>query len=345
MNWMELAMHQAQQQIQDVKLVVMGHVSSYDPEKHAVKVMIPHMRDEDDNPLETNFIQLGTLMVGDHWGIQYAPKGGATPDEPTQGEQCLVMILNRKDGLFACAHLLFNDDMKPPGDGNEDNIGNDKGGDNDDPQGHNRMEGGEFQCHHESGSFLKFYQNGDVQVYTKANLNIYPEQDCNIDVRQGDLNVTVEEGDLMVNVQQGDLDVTLEAGDLNATLWKGDLTVQVDAGDVDIETLVGNITANTEAGSILGMTTSGDILLSSISGTINIQAALEVDIICDSIINLIAPAINAGVNIATVQQLCNTAFLTLFNTHTHTDPQGGSTGPPVIPAVPGVQSTVNFWAS
>lgn len=50
-------------------------------------------------------------------------------------------------------------------------------------------------------------------------------------------------------------------------------------------------------------------------------------------------SVEVGNLAAAVDALVKESFLTLYNAHTHPDPTSGSTGPPVVPAVVGVDST------
>ncbi|MBY0548725.1 MAG: hypothetical protein K2W95_15755 [Candidatus Obscuribacterales bacterium] len=186
MQWIHDVMQQAQQQVGDVKLVLFGHISSYDPTLHAVRVIIPQYRDSNDSPLETSWIPLGTLAVGNGFGIQYAPKGGATASNPGDGEQCAVLVFNRGTGLMASAQLFFNDLMVPPGNG--DNETQDYiGAQSVDPYGRNMLEAGELVMRHQSGSFIKMYDDGQIQVVSRDNLSLHAERDVNLIMNNGSL--------------------------------------------------------------------------------------------------------------------------------------------------------------
>lgn len=335
-------LHASQANVGETKLIKWGHVSSYDPDKNAVKVII--MQDEDDEPCETNWITLGAGVVGDKFGVQYALKGGATKDEPEKGEQVQIHILERGSGHMTTAHLSWNEEMTPPGGGNktqeeedqeaQEEEDGEKFGWDEDPKGRKKLEGGEQVSLFEGGCFLKFYKDGSVQIFTKKDLHIYAKEEANIVVREGDLNVTVEKGDMNVLINKGNLEATLEEGDLDCKVELGNTTIDTPFGDTSI---------TSEEGSIIVTTESGDIALSTMTGEVTIEATAAT-VIADGLINLIAPIINAGVDPATVQRLCNEAFLILFNNHIHPAP-GGVTGAPTNQAIVGFETTVDFAAS
>ncbi|GEM_PF-4338255 len=324
--------HVSKANVGETKLIKWGHVSSYDPETHAVKVMI--MQDEDDEPCETNWISLGAGVTGDKTGVQYALQGGATKDEPEKGEQVQVHILERSDGHMMTAHLCWNEKMEPPGSGKKSQEEQDqeaqeeedgeKFGWDEDKKGREKLKAGEYVMLLPGGSFLKFYEDGNVQLFAKKDLHLYVKEEANIVVREGDLNVTVEKGSANIIVEEGDLNSLVELGNTTVTTPLGDTLV------------------SSEEGSILVITESGDIGISTISGDVSVEGT-TVSVIADGLINLIAPFINAGLDPAQVQRLCNEAFLLLFNGHSHNAP-GGITSAPLIPAIVDAETTTVFAA-
>lgn len=331
-------MHLAQSQMQDVKTVKYGHISSYDPEKHAVKVIIPQDRTSDDKPFETEFIPLGAISVGNGWGIQIAPKGGATPDEPEKGEQVAVHIFQRNMGVMKAATLAFGTEMLPPGNGDEgeepEEGAENKEGWDEDKKGKIKLKGGEFLLKHESGAFLKFYEDGNVQLFTQKDLHLYTKGDLNATVREGDLNVSVEEGDATVIVEEGDMNVGLPIGDLTAVLGLGDLTAELVAGNVAVTTEAGDIEASATAGSA--------VVSAGLDASIN--AGANASVVAAGVASIEAPEVYAGFDPATAQKLCNEAFMYAFNNHTHLAP-GGSTSPPVEFAELGIHTTIALHGS
>ncbi|HEY9678684.1 MAG TPA: hypothetical protein V6C76_11785 [Drouetiella sp.] len=323
-------LHGAQSQIHDVKLIKSAFVSSYDEEKPAVKVIIPQDRDADDDSkaAETDWIPLMSFAVGDKIGFQWAPKGGATPENPEDGEQVCILILQRNEGVFVCPLFMFNESMTPPGagldDSDNDQDPNDLKGWDDDPQGLKKLKADEMVFRFASGTFVKVYENGDTQIYTAGDCYAYTKGDANVVVREGDANISVEKGDVNLDILEGDLNATVEAGDTN------------------IETTFGNTTISSTEGNITCVTENGDIVASTDVGAISLSAP-DIQLTASGTININSGIINAGV--AALQALCNEFFLEKYNNHTHEVPLGGTTSEPLEPAVVGVDTTVNFEAS
>lgn len=323
-------LHASQANVGEVRSKKWGRVSSYDPDKHAVKMIIDE--DEDEEACETELITLGTIGVGDRTGIQIAPLGGATMDN-TEGEHGEISIHDQTTGHMSVSMLGYTDTERPPGGENskeeqdqQDSADpNDKQGWDEDPLGRKRLEGGEGIWRHKSGSFLKFYDDGTIQLFPKKDLQLYVKEEANIVVREGDLNATVDKGNL------------------NATVTKGNLEVLVEEGNTEINTVVGDTNIQSTSGAINVSTDEGDVTVSAPAGNVSVSC-LTAEIVAETLANLIAPEINAGLDPADVQQLCNEAFLLLFNNHIHPVP-GGVSGAPTNPAMPGVESTVNFKAS
>lgn len=76
-----------------------GQVSSYDPDGYAVKV---RLQPED---VETGWLPIKSLMVGQGWGI-YAG--------PSSGDQALVAFLQGDINAGVCLGFLGSDDDPPP---------------------------------------------------------------------------------------------------------------------------------------------------------------------------------------------------------------------------------------
>ena len=150
-----------QQQVGDYRPFVYGHVASYDPARHRVKVIVPTLRDENDVPVLSPWMPLGTLGVGAGYGIQVAPKGGATFENPTAGEQVIIKMLDPDTGTAMCAHLQFNEVMAPP---------------------FTDLKGGEVGIKQPSGSFLRMHENGDIEIACGPS--------GNYNLTKGDLRVT-----------------------------------------------------------------------------------------------------------------------------------------------------------
>lgn len=141
--------HGASQQAGDDVPVAFGHIASYDPKLNRVRLTIPSWRDEGGNAVLTGWMPLTSGWVGNGWGMQIAPKGGASVDNPTQGEPCVISIVRKNQGVHLVAGLYFNQANMPP---------------------FPDLMPGEFGMKHETGSLLRFTQDGDVLLTTFRDL-------------------------------------------------------------------------------------------------------------------------------------------------------------------------------
>lgn len=157
----------AGQQLVGYRPAVFGHVATYDPVRHAVRCIVPSLRDADDAPLETPWLPLGSIWVGSGWGVQIAPKGGASATNPTGGEQVQIAMFDRERGVMATPCLFFTDAMLPPG----------------------GLQAGEALFRHETGTFLKFDAAGDLLMTTTAKFEVTAAGDVDV-TTQGNATVT-----------------------------------------------------------------------------------------------------------------------------------------------------------
>lgn len=105
------------------------------------------------------------------------------------------------------------------------------------------------------------------------------------------------------------------AGQIQADVIGG-LTATVNTGDVDVTVAEGNMNATVSQGSVDLTATKGNVTVNAPAGVVDIFA------------KTITLAAGAG---AALMQLCTTAFATLYNSHTHTAPNG-TTSVPLQPA-------------
>lgn len=143
----------AQQDI-DQRYFVFGHVSTYDPATHRIRAILPSWRDELGRPIQTGWIQLGTVAVGNGFGLQSAPYGGATMQNPTAGEQVQIELVDRVRGVGIVAAMLYNNVMQPPSTA----IGG--------------LAPGETVLRHQTGTYVWLRASGDVDVNVLANANV-----------------------------------------------------------------------------------------------------------------------------------------------------------------------------
>jgi len=106
----------------------LGVVTSYDPKTYTCKVQIQP------EGVETGWIPVETIWVGNGWGL-FAP--------PMPGDQVHVEFQEGSPQNGLLCGRVFNDVDKPLD-----------------------VPAGEFWVVHKSGSYLKFLNNGDVQLHT-----------------------------------------------------------------------------------------------------------------------------------------------------------------------------------
>jgi hypothetical protein len=162
--------HQSAQQDGGFAPFTFGHIATYDP-KQGVRLYIPSMRDEDDNPSLSSWMPLSSMFAGNGWGVQVAPMGGATAQNPTAGELCVIGVLSPQRGLMAALCSIYNTVNLPP---------------------FPDLKAGEFGMMSKKGSFMRFHDTGDVEF----NLPV------------GNLIATVATGNLVASAPQGTASVT-----------------------------------------------------------------------------------------------------------------------------------------
>ena len=138
-----------QQQV-EFRPLIYGHVSGYDPATHRIKVIIPNMRDDDASPVESPWMPLCTVGVGAGYGLQIAPIGGATTNNPTGGEQVIIGVFGHSAGGVICAALGLTWNLAQQA-----------------PSG---LAGGEAILKHPSGSYIKTHANGDVSTTAQGGI-------------------------------------------------------------------------------------------------------------------------------------------------------------------------------
>ncbi len=136
------------QQLVGYRPGVYGHIATYDAATHKVRCIIPSLRDADNAPVITPWLNLGSMWVGAGWGMQFAPLGGASVGNPTAGEQVQIVLADRERGVMAVPALYFTDAMLPPG----------------------GLSAGEAVLRHRTGTFLKFHASGDVEANAQGNV-------------------------------------------------------------------------------------------------------------------------------------------------------------------------------
>ena len=173
--------HAAQQQQGDYRPFVFGHIATYSATQ-GVRLIIPSLRDEANNPVLTGWMPLGNTFSGKAWGFQAAPLGGATYENPTAGELCIVAIMDRTQGLMACLCGVYNTVNTPP---------------------FPAMQPGELGAMANSGSFVYLKADNSIQIDTSKNNGV-----VNINCGSGQINATTT-GKIVATASEIDLDAAL----------------------------------------------------------------------------------------------------------------------------------------
>lgn len=162
----------------------MAIVDSYDPDLYCAKVRI--QPEDPENPANslTGFLPISTPFVGNGWGIVCPPTVGDVVDVHFQE-------WGKNAGYIS--QRFYNIKSPPPG----------------------PAASGEFWLIHQSGSLLKFTNDGNVQLIAHADLNV---------TVGGNLNATVRGGTNLRSAQ----DVNITAPNLNVD---GNITATGDITD------------------------------------------------------------------------------------------------------------------
>lgn len=136
----------AGQQQSDFRPLVYGHIANYDATLHRIQAIIPSFRDDDPAPVLSPWMSLGSLMAGNGWGLQIAPLGGATLENPTAGEQVIIGLFNHSNGGTPAAVMSVSWNESTPAPGSL------AGG----------LAAGEAVLRHSSGTYFKLAANGDL---------------------------------------------------------------------------------------------------------------------------------------------------------------------------------------
>jgi phage baseplate assembly protein gpV len=143
--------HAAQQQSDNPRPFVYAHISSYDPKLHRVRVVFPSLRDEANNPVVSSWMPLESHWVGPSWGFQVAPIGGATQQNPTQGEMVQVHFVEHRYGVTSCAKMFFNQVNQPP---------------------FTDLKPGEMGMKHKDGAIIKFTNDKKLVISSALEIDI-----------------------------------------------------------------------------------------------------------------------------------------------------------------------------
>lgn len=180
-----------QQEIREIRPFVYAHISNYNPALHAVRVVVPSMRDELTNaPLVSGWLPLGTLQTGSGTGVQVAPVGGASTSNPTGGEQCLVALSDRGIGVASVIALFFNNKTPAPS-----------------PALSSPLQAGEMVAF-SNGVLVRWHNGGTLEITTTKDVNISVGGSANVQVTgtatvqsQGTMNLGSVQSDTTIQAQ------------------------------------------------------------------------------------------------------------------------------------------------
>ncbi len=150
--------------------------TSYDKERHAVKgILVP-------SGVETGWVPIGTIGVGNGFGVVVGPKVGSA--EKLDGDQFDIEFENGDPNTPIARHRFFSDKDKPP-----------------------QVESGEILVQHEKGHKLFFAKDGSVSLYHKEKGGeIKFDKDGNISIDAKDQNINVNAGNGTVKIK-GTIDI------------------------------------------------------------------------------------------------------------------------------------------
>lgn len=142
--------------LNDTALPRHATISSYDPNKHAVKVIVQPV-DPDIGEVESNWMPLGAIGIGNGWGVAVGP---------AIGDQVKVVFEGGDFSSGTIVARIFSTIQVPP-----------------------VIPTGEIWAVHETGTSLKLVTNGDVDVNGTGNVNI-TVTNGNVNVNAVEANVT-----------------------------------------------------------------------------------------------------------------------------------------------------------
>ncbi len=182
-------MHAAQQQSGTPFYTVAAHVASYDPRTNMVRCLIPSIIDPLTNEMRlTGWLQLYTPMMGNGWGMQYAPFGGATQENLQAGEQVHLIVVDHEDASYECMAYTWNAQQVVP---------------------NPNIKPGELYISDPYGNVVYLQSGGTVLVSGGTNVVVSGAQ--NVQVYGNDVNVTAQDVNVTAdNINLGSQGETLQ---------------------------------------------------------------------------------------------------------------------------------------
>lgn len=195
-----------------------GYIATYDAAQHRVRCIIPSLTDQDGTPLLSPWMPLGTLYAANGAGIQVIYHGGATADNPTAGEQCLVAIFDPRRGVAAVPCVFYHANSPPPA----TNLPTQQDGY---PSNANPIAAGDViisALSQQSGganSFIRVRQSGPIEVWCAGAMTANVIGDVDLTTTTGNLNATVSQGNAVITVKGT---ATIAAAAINLCKTVGD---------------------------------------------------------------------------------------------------------------------------
>ena len=185
---LQLIQHQSYARSSDNVWNIQGHIANWDPATGAVDAVIPIYTDEDAvQYVQTPYMPLASAMTGNGFGMQYRPIGGASVTNPTGGEEINIQITDTEIGAIGSASLVFNQSLQIPP---SQNLANNTTTPTPPGNGNTQLQPGEFIIRHQTGSYIRFFQNGDIQIVATNNL-IMEQQDGSVYKIDPSGNITI----------------------------------------------------------------------------------------------------------------------------------------------------------
>ena len=160
-----------------------GYVAAYDPAGPSIRAYLPTLRDENDTPELTQWMPIAGPWVGSGFGFQWVPETGATADDPTLGEAVLVHLVDQQRGIMVASGFFHHDTMRPP---------------STNPKLTTPLAPGEGVLMQKTGSYLRFYANGDIEINTQGKALINSMGDVDVVTTEGNVNVTASSGNVSI---------------------------------------------------------------------------------------------------------------------------------------------------
>jgi hypothetical protein len=218
-EFLQLVLSKTNQSATKQRVHLFGHLSNWDENSHSVQALIPIHQNGDGDMMTSPWIQFGTPVAGlSGDGFQYVPVAGATADNLTGGEQVLIDIVDTDNGMAVASCALFNPISFPP----SYYLANGTVNPVPPTPGDQPMQRAEWLNRHETGTFWRFFQNGDYQAVGTGRVIL--QQEAGPDTPGGKIELETN-GDINVTTPVGLINIVASAGIINITALAGEVHV------------------------------------------------------------------------------------------------------------------------